>query len=77
MPRTPDASSVTTYRRVNATITADPEKKSRTFVAPTKQGYLAATTRSTQESQSISRSQSVLRVPLWKTFDFKGRIFLK
>lgn len=77
MPRTPDASSVTTYRRVNATVTADPEKKSRTFVAPTKQGYLISTTRATQESQSISRPQSVLAVPEWKSPVFNGRIFLK
>lgn len=77
MPRTPDASSVTTYRRVNATITADPEKKSRTFLAPTKQGYLISTTRATQEAQTVSPSRSVLAVPVWKSPDFKGRIFLK
>ena len=77
MPRTPDASSVTTFRRVNATITTDPVKKSRTFVAPTKQGYLTATTRATQEAQSIARTQSVLAVPVWKSPFFKGRIFVK
>jgi hypothetical protein len=77
MPRTPDASSVTTYRRVNATVTQDPTIKSRTFVAPTKQGYLIATARSTQEGQSISWSQSVLGIPPWKSPQFNGRFFVK
>ncbi len=77
MPRTPDASMVTSFRRVNATVPADPEKKSRTFVAPTKQGYLIATLRSTQEGQSIRPPQSVLGVPAWKSPQFNGRIFLK
>ena len=77
MPRTPDASTVTSFRRVNSTVTADPEKKSRTFVAPTKQGYLSATLRSTQEAQSIVRSQSVLALPAWKSPQFNGRFFVK
>lgn len=76
MPRTPDASTVTTFRRVNATVNADPEKKSRTFVAPIKQGFLSAELRATQEGQSIVRSQSVLGQPVWVSLAFKGRIFL-
>lgn len=67
---------VTAFRRVNATVTADPEKKSRTFVAPLKQGFLGATLRSTQEGRSIIRSQSVLGQPVWVSLAFKGRIFL-
>ncbi len=76
MPRTPDASLVTAVRRVNATVNADPVKKSRTFVAPLKQGVLSSTLRSTQEAQSMSPSQSVLRQPVWVSLAFKGRIFL-
>lgn len=77
MPRTPDASTVTTYRRVNATITADPVKKTASFSAPLKDGFLIATTRSTQEAQSISRSQSVLGISEWKSPQFNGRFFVK
>lgn len=77
MPRTPDASSVTTYRRVNATVNSDPTKKSASFAAPIKQGYLIATTRSTQEAQSIARSSSVLALPRWISPQFKGRFFVK
>ena len=77
MPRTPEASAVTTFRRVNATVPTAPEKKSRTFEAPLKQGVLIATTRSTQEAQSISRGQSVLAIPEWKSPQFNGRFFVK
>jgi hypothetical protein len=77
MPRTPDASSVTTYRRVNATVTPDPTKKSASFLAPLKQGVLIATTRSTQEGQSVSPGQSVLSIPSWKSPQFNGRFFVK
>jgi hypothetical protein len=77
MPRTPDASFVTTFRRVNATVPTAPEKKSASFTAPIVQGYLIATTRSTQEAQSISRSQSVLSIPAWKSPQFNGRFFVK
>lgn len=76
MPRVPDASMVTTFARVNATVPTDPVKKSATFVAPTKQGYLSATLRSTQEGQSIVRSQSVLALPAWKSPRFNGRFFV-
>ena len=77
MPRTPDASMVTQFARVNATVPTDPVKKSRTFVAPTKQGYLSAVLRSTQEGQSIVKSQSVLALPEWKSPQFNGRFFVK
>lgn len=76
MPRTPDASLVTTFRRVNATVPTAPVKKSASFDAPLKQGVLIATTRSTQEAQSISRSQSVLALPAWKSPQFNGRFFV-
>ena len=78
MPRTPDASMVTTFRRVNATVPDAPTKKSASFDAPIKQGYLIATTRSTQEAQSISWSRSVLGIPSWKSPQFyNGRFFVK
>lgn len=77
MPRTPDASAVTTFRRVNATVNTDPTKKTASFTAPIKDGYLIATTRSTQEAQSISWSRSVLGIPPWKSPQFNGRFFVK
>jgi hypothetical protein len=77
MPRTPDASLVTAFARVNATVPDAPVKKSRTFDAPIKGGYLAATLRTTQEGQSIVYSQSMLAIPQWKSPQFKGRFFLK
>lgn len=76
MPRTPDASMVTTFARVNATSPNAPEKKSRTFDAPLKQGYLIATLRSTQEGQQITPSKSVLGLPAWKSPRFNGRFFV-
>lgn len=77
MPHTPDASFVTQFRRVNATVPNDPVKKSRTFEAPLKQGYLSAVLRSTQEGQTIVKSQSVLAIPQWKSPQFNGRFFVK
>ncbi len=77
MPRTPDASSVTTFRRVNATTNADPTKKTASFAAPLKQGYLISTLRATQEGQLITSSQSVLAVPRWTAPQFNGRFFVK
>lgn len=68
---------VTTFARVNATVPTDPVKKSRTFDAPLKQGYLSATLRSTQEGQSIVYSQSVLALPPWRSPQFNGRFFVK
>lgn len=67
---------VTTFVRVQATVNTDPVKKSRTFVAPTKDGYLTATLRSTQEGQSIVQSQSVLGIPPWRSPRFNGRFFV-
>jgi hypothetical protein len=78
MPRTPDASMVTAFARVNATVPTAPEKKSRTFDAPIKGGYLSATLRSTQEGRTIVYSQSVLAIPPWKSPQFyNGRFFVK
>lgn len=74
MPRISDASDVTRFRRVNATITPDPTIKSRTFVAPLKQGFLSSETRASEVTR-INRN-TVLSIPPWKSPGFKGRIFL-
>lgn len=73
MPHVPDASSVTTFLRVGATSIADPEKKSRTFVAALKQGYLTSTVRANKVTPP---SRSVLSTPQWKSPRFNGRFFL-
>lgn len=77
MPRVPDASLATAFVRVQATVPTDPVKKSASFAAPLRQGYLTATLRSTQEGQSMVASQSVLAVPPWKSPQFNGRFFLR
>ena len=77
MPYTPDASMVTTFRRVRATVTPDPVKQSRTFVAPTKDGYLSSIVRASDVGQDISRVSSVLSLPEWKSPQFNGRFFVK
>jgi hypothetical protein len=64
-------SDVTRLARVAATYVTDPEKKSRTFVAPVKYdiGPLA-------KAEFTGRG-SVLAVPAWKSPAFRGgRIFL-
>jgi hypothetical protein len=63
-------SDLTRIARIAATYTTDPEKKSRTFVAPLK-----------QDIGSLSKAKlfgagSVLATPVWKSPDFVGgRIF--
>lgn len=67
---------VTTFRRANATITPDPEKKSRTFVAPTRDGFLISQTRASETVRW--RSNSVLALPFWTIPQFySGRVFVK
>ncbi len=72
MPKVPDASSFTRLNKVQATVNTDPEKKSRTFVAPIKQGYLSSILRASDVGQT---TQSVLATPVWVSPNFKGRIF--
>jgi len=65
-------SDVTRFARVNATYTPDPEKKSRTFVAPVKYviGPIA--------KAEFSGTGTVLSPPTWLSPAFAGgRIFLK
>ena len=75
MPRVPDASMMTQFHRARATVTTDPEKKSSTFVAPLKGGYLTSIVQASEVRRY--RVNSVLAIPAWKSPDFKGRIFLK
>ena len=77
MPYIPDASSVTRLQRAHATIPADPVKKSRTFEAVTKGGYQSALLRASDVGQESFFSQSVLRIPEWKSPQFNGRFFVK
>lgn len=74
MPKVSDASMMTEFKRVGATVNADPEKKSRTFVAPTKQGYLASTLKASEVQRNLPTS--VLEIARWKTPQFNGRFFL-
>jgi hypothetical protein len=60
------ASDFTTLARVNATQTTDPEKKSRTFVAPNK-----AVIAPIVNQLTISR-----QVRNWKSPPFNGRIYI-
>lgn len=76
MPRTPDASTVTRFRRVNATTTTDPVKKSRTFVAPLRDGIQTSIIRSSQEGQTISPSTSTLSAPSWKGRQFAATRYI-
>ena len=77
MPYIPDASSVTRFRRAEATIVADPTKKSATFLAVTKDGYQAAILRASDVGQEIAFRQSVLAIPGWRSPQFSGRFFVK
>lgn len=61
------ASDVTTLARVNSTQTTDPEKKSRTFVAPNK-AVIAPIV-----NGSIATNQMVRD---WKSLPFNGRIYI-
>lgn len=77
MPYIPDASSVTRFRRAESTIVADPVKKSRTFVAVTKNSYQSAILRASDVGSEMYAAQSVLRIPEWKSPQFNGRFFVK
>jgi len=68
LPKQP--SDITRLARVAATSTADPEKKSRTFVAPLKQDIGPIT------KAQLTGTGSVLATPEWKSPNFVGgRIF--
>jgi len=73
MPRVPDASAMTQFRRVRATVTPDPTKKSASYDAPLRQGFLISEVRAAEVTRN--RPASVLQLPNWKSPNFKGRIF--
>jgi hypothetical protein len=58
-----------------ATITPDPEKKSRTFVAPVKQGYQASQIRASETQRYIVGS--VLALPRWTSPQAARKLFVK
>ncbi len=68
---------MTRFRRAEATIVADPVKKSRTFVAVTKSSYQAAILRASDVGSEMYFAQSVLQIPSWKSPQFNGRFFVK
>ena len=74
MPKVPDASMVTTYARVRATINPDPEKKSRTFLATTENSYLGAIVLASETQRNAQGS--VLGVAAYRRPQFNGRFFL-
>ena len=66
------ASEFTTLTRVIATQTTDPDKKSRTFVAPNK-AVIAPIVR--ESSVSMMPLTKVVRFN-WKSPPFNGRIYI-
>ena len=75
MPRVPDASQMTRMLKSAATVTPDPEKKSRTFVAPTKAGYQSAQLRASEVQRYIPGT--VLALPTWISPQAGRKLFLK
>ncbi len=75
MPRTPDASMMTEFRRVRSTVNTDPTVKSRVFDAPIKQGYLSSIIRASEVRRY--GPNTVLSIPQWKSPQFNGRFFVK
>jgi hypothetical protein len=71
MPRVPDASSVTRFRRVQANNLADPTIKSAVFDAPLK-NVITPVVRASDVA-----TKSVLAIPQWKSPQFNGRFFVK
>jgi hypothetical protein len=58
-----------------ATITPDPTKKSRTFVAPLKQGYQSAQLRASETQRYIVGT--VLAIPRWTSPQAGRKLFVK
>jgi hypothetical protein len=73
MPSVPDASMATRVLKAAATVNTDPEKKSRTFVAPLKQGYLGAQLRASEVQRYIPGT--VLAIPVWTSPQFARKRF--
>jgi hypothetical protein len=74
MPKVSDASMMTEFRRVRATVNADPSKKTASFVAPLKQGYLISTIRASEVRRYATNTVLAPAVP--KSPRFNGRFFM-
>jgi hypothetical protein len=57
-----------------ATVNTDPEKKSRTFVAPVKEGYLGSQLRASEVQRTIAGT--VLAIPVWTSPQAARKLFL-
>ena len=66
---------VTRVVKAAATITPDPTIKSRTFVAPIKQGYQASQLRASETVRYIPGT--VLALPVWISPQAGRKLFLK
>jgi hypothetical protein len=75
MPSVPDASQMTRMLKAAATVNTDPETKSRTFVAPTKGGYMASQLRASEVRRYIPGT--VLALPTWISPQAGRKLFLK
>ena len=75
MPYVPDASMMIRMRKAAATVNTDPVKKSRTFVAPTKGGYMASQLRASEVQRYIRGT--VLAIPQWESPQAGRKLFLK
>ena len=75
MPSVPDASQMTRMLKAAATVTPDPTKKSRTFVAPVKGGYQASQLRASEVRRYIPGT--VLALPTWISPQAGRKLFLK
>lgn len=75
MPYVPDASMATLVVKAAATTTVDPTKKSRTFVAPLKQGYQGSQLRASEVQRYVVGT--VLAIPIWESPQAGRKLFLK
>ncbi len=66
---------VTRVKKAAATVTPDPTIKSRTFVAPLKQGYQASQLRASEPQRYIPGT--VLALPVWTSPQAARKLFVK
>ena len=66
---------VTRVVKAAATVTPDPTIKSRTFVAPLKQGYQASQLRASETQRYIPGT--VLALPTWTSPQAGRKLFVK
>ena len=66
---------VTRVVKAAATVTPDPEKRSRTFVAPLKDGYQSAQLRASEVQRYVPGT--VLAIPVWTSPQSARKLLLK